>query len=645
MAKTLSFFLKLNDKQFQSGLRKNIQRLDKFGKKMKRTGQSLSQNLTLPLAALGVTSIKLASDFQETQAKFNTVFKDIQGQANQTAKTLQRDFGLSSKASMELLGNTGDLLTGFGFTQEEALNLSSEVNKLAVDLASFTNVEGGAATASQALTKALLGERESVKQLGIAITEADLKAFAEEQGLVFKELDRVAKATLTFELAAKQSANAIGDYERTSGSFANQTRRLMADLENLGVEIGQILLPIAKKGIEFFKQLVNAFRNLSPEAQQNTVIIGILAGALGPLLTVLGSIVGVVMTLGIKFIAIAAAIAALALGILYVNDNWEAFIERFSDIQWWKNALISMIQFLVENSPIGLFLKGINATLKLLGRKEFPNPFEGIADSLEVLKGETKEYENEFQDFSTFIGNQGKKIKDALAKVGDAFGVGTPGLGGGGGGGGEQQSQGQDQGGDAKETADTSILGNINTEKLDEFLEQQKIDEFDQKIADLAQTAKETGDAFQSAFNSMAASADASFGDIAAAAGNAARQIIKTQIAEATAAYASKIFATVPFPFNLALAAAAGSVVGSLFNKIIPPFAEGGMVTGATLAMVGEGPGTSAINPEVIAPLDKLQGMIGNAGGQVQVVGKISGSDILLASDRARGNRNRTRGY
>ena len=374
MAKTLSFFLKLNDKQFQSGLRKNIQRLDKFGKKMKRTGQSLSQNLTLPLAALGVTSIKLASDFQETQAKFNTVFRDIQGQANQTAKTLQRDFGLSSKASMELLGNTGDLLTGFGFTQEEALKLSADVNKLAVDLASFTNVEGGAATASQALTKALLGERESVKQLGIAITEADLKAFAEEQGLVFKELDRVAKATLTFELAAKQSANAIGDYERTSGSFANQTRRLMADLENLGVEIGQILLPIAKKGIEFFKQLVNAFRNLSPEAQQNTVIIGILAGALGPLLTVLGSIVGVVMTLGIKFIAIAAAIAALALGLLYVNDNWEAFIERFSDIQWWKNALISMIQFLVENSPIGLFLKGINATLKLLGRKEFPNP-------------------------------------------------------------------------------------------------------------------------------------------------------------------------------------------------------------------------------------------------------------------------------
>ena len=317
--KRLSVSLTLNDKQFQSGLRKATRAMTKFGKSMKRTGQSLSQNLTLPLAALGVTSIKLASDFAETQAKFNTVFRDIQAQANQTAKSLQRDFGLSSKASMQLLGNTGDLLTGFGFTQEEALKLSSDVNKLAVDLASFTNVEGGAATASQALTKALLGERESVKQLGIAITEADLKAFAEEQGLVFKELDRVAKATLTFELAARQSANAIGDYERTSGSFANQTRRLMADLENLGVEIGQVLLPIAQKGIEFFKKLVNAFRNLTPEAKENTVVFGLLAGAVGPLLVVLGSIVTVVTTLGIKFIAIGAAIAALALGILYVR--------------------------------------------------------------------------------------------------------------------------------------------------------------------------------------------------------------------------------------------------------------------------------------------------------------------------------------
>lgn len=641
--KRLSVSLTLNDKQFQSGLRKATKSLKKFGASMKRTGQSLSQNLTLPLAALGVASIKLASDFQETQSKFNTVFRDIQAQANQTAKSLQRDFGLSSKASMELLGNTGDLLTGFGFTQEEALKLSADVNKLAVDLASFTNVEGGAATASQALTKALLGERESVKQLGIAITEADLKAFAAEQGLVFKELDRVAKATLTFELAARQSSNAIGDYERTSGSFANQTRRLMADLENLGVEIGQVLLPIAQKGIEFFKGLVNAFRNLSPEAKENTVVFGILAGALGPLLVVLGSIATVVATLGIKFIAIAAAIAALALGILYVVDNWEAFKERFSDINWWKNALIQMIQFLVEFNPVSNIIKGFNEALEFFGKNPIPNPFEDMADGLEDLKVETKDYENDFQDFGTFIENQGKKIKKSLSAIGDAFGVGAP--SGGGGDGGQTQAPKFD----TSKFTDFSfrVVPEVEPEAFSLLVRTKE------EIAELNEIAKKTEETmakiastFQSAFHSMAASAEASFGQVAAAAGNAARQVIKTQVAEATAAYAAKVFSSVPFPFNLALAAAAGSVVGSLFNKIIPPFAEGGMVSGATLAMVGEGPGTSAVNPEVIAPLDKLQGMIGNAGGgQVEVFGRLSGSDILISSDRARGNRNRTRGY
>jgi hypothetical protein len=72
-------------------------------------------------------------------------------------------------------------------------------------------------------------------------------------------------------------------------------------------------------------------------------------------------------------------------------------------------------------------------------------------------------------------------------------------------------------------------------------------------------------------------------------------------------------------------------------------FADGGLVTGATLAMVGEGPGTSLSNPEVIAPLDKLQSMIG--GGNVTVTGRLDGRDILISSERANIDRNRIRGF
>jgi len=75
----------------------------------------------------------------------------------------------------------------------------------------------------------------------------------------------------------------------------------------------------------------------------------------------------------------------------------------------------------------------------------------------------------------------------------------------------------------------------------------------------------------------------------------------------------------------------------------LPMMADGGLFTGASLAMVGEGAGTSNINPEVVAPLDKLQSMMG--GQQVQVTGRISGRDILLTSERNAIDRNRVRGF
>jgi hypothetical protein len=74
----------------------------------------------------------------------------------------------------------------------------------------------------------------------------------------------------------------------------------------------------------------------------------------------------------------------------------------------------------------------------------------------------------------------------------------------------------------------------------------------------------------------------------------------------------------------------------------IPQMAQGGLFTGASLAMVGEGPGTSMINPEVVAPLDKLQQMMG--GGNVTVTGRLDGRDILISSERAGFDRNRVRG-
>ena len=120
--------------------------------------------------------IRSARDAEETFSKFGTVFKSVTAQAEKSATLLAQSYGLSSVKAKQLLADTGDLLSGFGFTGAAALDLSTQVNELAVDLASFTNFSGGAAGASAALTKAILGERESAKSLGIAIQEADVQA-------------------------------------------------------------------------------------------------------------------------------------------------------------------------------------------------------------------------------------------------------------------------------------------------------------------------------------------------------------------------------------------------------------------------------------------------------------------------------------
>ena len=179
------------------------QQMVKFGQGAKRVGLKLAIFATLPILALGSSFVKAASDAEETRAKFDTVFQDMAVKSNTMADQLAKDFGLAGTKARELLGNTGDLLTGFGFTQESAFSLAKDVNELAVDLASFTNFSGGAEGASAALTKALLGERESVKSLGISILEEDVKKKVQilrAKGMRFATM-RQAKAFATLKIA------------------------------------------------------------------------------------------------------------------------------------------------------------------------------------------------------------------------------------------------------------------------------------------------------------------------------------------------------------------------------------------------------------------------------------------------------------
>jgi len=242
-----------------SGINRSLSSAEQRVGKTKTAFSKAAKFIGTALVAIGLkrftaSLINAASDAEETANKFGVVYSKVITGANKAAQNLADNYGLSRTASKQLLSDTGDLLTGFGLAQDEALKLSEAAAQLGTDLASFTNYAGGAEGATQALAAAMLGERERVKMLGIAITETDLKKFAEDQGKAWDEMSRGEKAALTLQMAIKQSKNAIGDFQRSQDSYENVQRRVNAQMSNMREELGAKLLPaMSNLGIAFLE--------------------------------------------------------------------------------------------------------------------------------------------------------------------------------------------------------------------------------------------------------------------------------------------------------------------------------------------------------------------------------------------------------
>lgn len=263
-------------------------------------GAKMSFAITTPLTILGGVALKTASDAEETLNKFQVIFGPVLDQANAAVTDLDKNFGLTAGSARKMMSGTGDLLKGFGFSANSALDLSTQVQKLSVDISSFSNVEGGAVRVSEAMTKAMLGEREMLKEMGIAILEEDVKLKVSQltkQGHVFAT-ERQAKAYATLELAMEQSAHRLGDFAATEGSFANQTRMLTDEFWELVELFGKEMIPVALQLTkDVLRPMLEYFKDLSPETKRWTVYLLGAAAAAGPLIVAVATIAGSINTL------------------------------------------------------------------------------------------------------------------------------------------------------------------------------------------------------------------------------------------------------------------------------------------------------------------------------------------------------------
>lgn len=346
--------------------------LKRFNDNATKLGGNLTKSLTLPIGLAGAAIIKLASDFEVSSRKFAAAFKGSEEAASAAVANLNANFGLAEAQATRLLANTGDLLKGFGATSEAALELSNNAQELAVALAAYNGVP--VAQASEAIKTALIGEKEALKTLGIAIRETNVDQQLLLDGtahLTGQALD-LAKAEATLTLAFAQSQDAVASLAENQDTLAFQTNALLGDIQDLAIQFGNILLPIVKDIVGGITEAVDIFSGLSIATQKTILKLAGLAAIAGPVIAAIGAITTAFAFLAANpAVAAVIAIAAVTTAVVALNTaakqkDLDEFIEKFGEVADIASLTSDELSRLSENQDriIGIFarLQGVVQT-------------------------------------------------------------------------------------------------------------------------------------------------------------------------------------------------------------------------------------------------------------------------------------------
>ena len=251
------------------------------------------------------------------------------------ANNARTQFGLSKVQATDAASAFGALGKGIGLSESEAADMSTTLAGLSADLGSYFNV--GVDESSKALEGIFTGESEALKKFGVVMTDTNLQKFAEDQGLVWKEMDQTEKTMLRYNYVLAKTKDAQGDFSRTSDGTANSVKIFQASIQDLGTAIGTNLLPIITPIIQKITELVNKFNELSPATQKIITIVGLVVAAIGPVLVIVGTLISsigaiigaapaIVGAMGTIITGVAPVIAIIgvliAVGVL-LYKNWD----------------------------------------------------------------------------------------------------------------------------------------------------------------------------------------------------------------------------------------------------------------------------------------------------------------------------------
>ena len=248
------------NKKGKKGIAGLIQSMKSFGKSTDDTIKSVKKLSIASLAIGGVISlivsavrkvisiakegIELASQLEEVQnvveVSFGNMTQDVEGFSKKALYSL----GMSELTAKKMASTFMAMSNSMGISAKDGRNMALQLTALAADMASFYNVSQD--VAQTALNSIFTGETETLKKFGIVLTETNLKAFALSRGITksYSSMTEAEKVALRYNYVLQATANAQGDFARTSGSWANQTRLLKEQLNILKTALGQILIAV-----------------------------------------------------------------------------------------------------------------------------------------------------------------------------------------------------------------------------------------------------------------------------------------------------------------------------------------------------------------------------------------------------------------
>ena len=663
--------------------------MSRFGGKMQNIGTTLTQSLTLPIIALGAASLKSFADIEKLQNGLIAIMGSSEDAAVEMEKLrkVAENPGLAlpevvkASASLQSVGMNADAaretITQFGNAVARAGGGAEQFDGVVLALSQISAV--GKVT------------QEDLNQIKERLPEF-ARVMKEEFGVVTAE--GIRELGISSEEFIQRSVGALGNLERANGGLANTFDNLKdnvgASLAELGKAINETLNleAVAAALSAGLQRLVDGFKSLNPETQGFIVKAGLLVAAIGPaifivgkLISTFGALIGttrLIMTTvknlstvisgafakilaNPAILGVTLAIAAVGAIALYVYDNWKAFSDNFKNI--WiniKNSVMQGVTFVLGKldtlqKALGLDLFDLSGMTKYQEEQRVvAAEFKTIGETVDSLKGKFK---------SLFMAAPGK----------GTGGGGTEGTGelvfGDGGAPIEGGTGGKGVGAALNTPIDTvNFLPTLDLipDKLESIsaandkLKQTNLDLANSftaithvvKSVEVALTPMQSIlVAATDAFSVMAMQGETDMKKLGSAAIQAARMVISSYIKEGVAGIVRGILSG-PLsktlgPGALAVAGAAGAGAAVLFNtllnKVAPPkLAQGGLAYAPTMAMVGDNR-NARVDPEVIAPLSKLKGMLDGGGSPYILTTRVAGSDLLVIMEKAKNINTRIR--